>query len=165
MEQYSFVTRWSFPAPCSNVWDEISHSLDWPQWWRGVEAVIELEAGDDDGLGSLRRYTWKSALPYRLKFDMRTVRVERCIAIEGIAMGELEGRGLWTFEESGGVTSVRYDWDVKTTKAWMRILAPIARPLFNWNHDVIMKWGYEGLTRRLESRSSKEQERVEVKHG
>ena len=50
----------------------------------------------------------------------------------------------------GDATEVRYDWQVATTKAWMRLLAPIARPFFDWNHDVIMEWGRQGLVRRTE---------------
>ena len=44
---------------------------------------------------------------------------------------------------------VRYDWNVVTTKPWMNLLAPVARPLFKWNHDAVMNWGAEGLARRL----------------
>ncbi|HLE64007.1 MAG TPA: hypothetical protein VI750_12735 [Pyrinomonadaceae bacterium] len=36
-----------------------------------------------------------------------------------------------------------------TTKAWMNLLAPLARPLFSWNHDVVMGWGGEGLKKQL----------------
>ncbi|HKQ32652.1 MAG TPA: polyketide cyclase, partial [Thermodesulfobacteriota bacterium] len=43
----------------------------------------------------------------------------------------------------------RYDWQVETTKPWMNLIAPLARPIFKWNHDVVMKWGAEGLARRL----------------
>ncbi len=42
-----------------------------------------------------------------------------------------------------------YEWNVKTTKAWMNLLAPIAGPVFRWNHDTIMRWGEEGLKMRL----------------
>jgi hypothetical protein len=31
----------------------------------------------------------------------------------------------------------------------MNLLAPIARPLFEWNHNVVMSWGAEGLEKRL----------------
>ena len=31
----------------------------------------------------------------------------------------------------------------------MNLLAPLARPAFNWNHDVTMRWGAEGLARLL----------------
>ena len=34
----------------------------------------------------------------------------------------------------------------------MRALAPGARPIFEWNHDVIMRWGLEGLEDRLAGR-------------
>lgn len=31
----------------------------------------------------------------------------------------------------------------------MNLLAPLARPLFAWNHDVVMAWGLAGLLRLL----------------
>jgi hypothetical protein len=31
----------------------------------------------------------------------------------------------------------------------MNLLAPVARPIFKWNHDVVMGWGAEGLARKL----------------
>jgi hypothetical protein len=41
------------------------------------------------------------------------------------------------------------DWDVTTSKRGMNMLAPVARPVFEYNHDVVMRWGGEGLARRL----------------
>jgi len=52
-------------------------------------------------------------------------------------------------DADGEITTVRYDWKVETTKQWMNLLAPIARPFFNWNHNVVMGWGGEGLAKRL----------------
>jgi len=48
-----------------------------------------------------------------------------------------------------GVTQVRYDWRGVANKWWMRRLAWIARPLFEWNHDVVMDRGRVGLIRRV----------------
>ena len=48
------------------------------------------------------------------------------------------------------MTAVTYEWNVRTTKAWMNLLAPVARPVFAYNHDVVMRWGGEGLARRLD---------------
>ena len=45
-----------------------------------------------------------------------------------------------------------YEWNVATTKPWMNLVAPIARPIFAHNHDVVMGWGGEGLARLLGSR-------------
>jgi hypothetical protein len=111
--------------------------------------VVELEPGDEDGVGSLGRYVWKSQLPYRLVFDLRVTKVERPSFMEGTTTGELAGRGRWRLFEEGGVTAVVYDWDVRTTAPWMNVLAPAVRPLFAWNHDVVMRWGGEGLARLL----------------
>ena len=149
MKTYDFVTVWRVKAPIESVWNEIYQSHDWPTWWKGVEKVVEVHKGDEGGVGSIHRYTWKSKLPYRLSFDMKTVRIEPPRLLEGIAFGELQGRGLWQLSTQANETIVRYDWNVVTTKPWMNLLAPIARPLFEWNHNVVMNWGAEGLEKRL----------------
>ena len=149
MADYSFETLWRFRSPLAPVWELIYHSQEWPAWWRGVERVERLEPGGDDGVGALHRYTWKSKLPYRLVFDMRLTRVEPHALIEGEAVGELTGTGRWRLSHEAGVTDVRYDWNVRTTKPWMNLLAPLARPVFKWNHDVVMNWGGDGLARKL----------------
>jgi hypothetical protein len=149
---YSFVTHWAVDAPIDDVWAELYRPIDWPRWWRGVIAVDQLEAGDAAGLGSYYRIVMRSALPYRLSFNVRTTRLERPTIIEAAADGELEGLGRWTLAAERTGTAIRYDWNVATTKRWMRALAPIARPIFEWNHDVIMRWGLEGLEERLQTR-------------
>lgn len=147
---YKFVTQWKFEAPLERVLEAIEKVERWPQWWKGVVAVQQLEPGDPSGVGCVRRLSWKGALPYRLTFDIRTTRVERSQLIEGKAFGEVEGRGLWTFSYQAPWTLVRYEWEVETNKKWMNWLAPLAKPAFEWNHDVIMRWGGEGLARLLD---------------
>jgi hypothetical protein len=149
MANYEFVTIWRVKAPIERVWELIYHSENWPEWWRGVEKVEKLKEGDANHVGALFRYTWKSKLPYRLIFEMETTRVAPMSLIEGRAIGELQGAGCWRISQEGEVTTVRYDWKVETTRAWMNLLAPVARPFFSWNHDVVMAWGGEGLARRL----------------
>lgn len=149
MSDYEFITVWNIDAPVERVWNVIEDANQWPEWWKGVLSVIELQKGDDNGVGSIRRTVWRSALPYKLEFDSEVLRVERLKLIEARAFGELDGQGLWTFEATGDATRVQYDWRVKTTKAWMNFLAPVARPFFRWNHDTIMRWGEEGLKKRL----------------
>jgi len=53
-----------------------------------------------------------------------------------------------------GAGGREYDWQVSTTKKWMNIFAPIAEPLFKWNHDKVMNAGYDGLTKRLANKKS-----------
>ena len=149
MATYEFVTVWRVKAPLEKVWDLIFHSENWPEWWRGVEKVEKLKDGDVNHIGAIHRYTWKSKLPYRLIFEMESTRVLPMSLIEGHAIGELQGTGRWQLSNDGELTTIRYDWRVETTKAWMNLLSPLARPLFKWNHDVVMGWGGEGLAQRL----------------
>lgn len=152
MAEFQFVTVWRIEAPRTRVCDAISQCLHWPRWWRGVVRVEEVEPGDEDGVGSLRRFTWKGWLPYRLTFDVRVTRVVPLTVLEGRASGEVEGIGRWQFSNQGDVTEVRYDWHVRTNRPWINVLAPIARPLFKWNHDRVMRQGAEGMARLLNAR-------------
>ena len=72
--------------------------------------------------------------------------------LEGIGKGELDVKGIWQLAEDGPFTIAKYDWLVNTTKTWTNLLAPVAKPLFEWNHKVIMTWGAESLSRRLQAR-------------
>ncbi len=149
--EYAFVTKWQIKAPLPDVWEAIYHSLDWPHWWKGVEKVVELEKGNEDGIGSVREYTWKSILPYQLAFNMRLTELEKHKRMKGLAFGELEGEGEWFFEEKDGITYIRYHWTVFTNKTWMNTLAFILKPAFNYNHDVVMSWGAKGLAKKLDA--------------
>ena len=66
MTGYEFITIWELRAPLDRVWDEIYHSERSPEWWKAVEAVDPIAPGDASGIGGVRRYTWRGALPYRL---------------------------------------------------------------------------------------------------
>ncbi|WP_250490559.1 SRPBCC family protein [Caballeronia sp. INML2] len=150
--EYRFITVWRIAAPLQSVWDAIHDPSAWPHWWACVERVIEVETGARDGVGALHRYTWKGRLPYRVRFDMRVTRVEPLMSLEGEASGDVEGSGCWHFSSQNDVTIVRYEWRVRTGRGWMKLLAPIARPLFKWKHDYVMQRGAEALARRLDAR-------------
>jgi uncharacterized protein YndB with AHSA1/START domain len=152
MPSYSFLTTWCLEAPREAVWDAIWESERWPEWWRGVAGAKTMVEGDEDGVGQVGHYTWRSRLPYDLEFEMRTTRVLKPHLLEGQAQGELAGTGLWRLFEQDGetpVTAVVYEWNVSTTKPWMNLFAPIARPVFEWNHDWVMRNGGEGLAKLL----------------
>ena len=116
---------------------------------RGVEL---LDEGDPGRVGTRYRITWRSRVPYDLTFDFTVRRIEAPRLMEGDAVGELEGSGRWRLLEQDGVTAVLYEWNVRTTKRWMNAVAPVARPLFERNHDLVMRWGGEGLAQRLGAR-------------
>src|SRR5262245_55909437 len=149
MADYSFLSIWQVDAPIERVWEVIHDSPRYPQWWKYVASVEQLSPGDSHGIGAIQRYRWTTALPYSLVFESRVTRSEPPHLLEATAVGELDGLGRWELEAEGVGTAVRYTWNVRTTKPWMNLLAPLARPAFAWNHDVIMREGGEGLARWL----------------
>jgi uncharacterized protein YndB with AHSA1/START domain len=150
--EYRFLTTWLLEAERERVWEAIYDSERWPEWWKGVEEATKLEQGDESGVGQYGRYVWKAYLPYRVEFFVRTTRVERPTLLEGNATGELAGVGRWRFFEHDGLTAVLYEWNVHTTRAWMNLLAPMARRAFASNHHYVMRNGGEGLARLLGAR-------------
>ena len=148
-KDFHLITEWRLNAPIERVWALLTAVEDWPSWWPAVKRVELIEAGDETGVGALRRMTWRTALPYALSFDMRSTKVEPLTLIEGQASGELDGLGRWTLRTEGDVTLVRYDWIVAVSKPWMRLFAPIFRPVFAWNHKKVMNWGLDGIRRQL----------------
>src|ERR1051325_486056 len=100
----NLLTDWALDAPRDLIWDALMRPQEWPLWWRAVERVELLTEGDGNGVGATRRFTWRTALPYTLTFDMRTTRVEPKTMIEGRAVGELDGVGRWTLSEDGAGT-------------------------------------------------------------
>jgi uncharacterized protein YndB with AHSA1/START domain len=152
MADYRLISTWRLDAPLQRVFDAITDSLQWPQWWPGADGVEQMANGDSDGIGCQRHYVWKGRLPYRLGFVACVTRVEPLRLLEATVSGDLEGIGRWTFSEERGVTIVRHEWYVRTTRSWMNAVAPFTRTLFENNHHALMREGAHGLAQRLDAR-------------
>ncbi len=151
MRTYDLVTVWRLPAPVPQVWRILSRAGEWPRWWPYVERVEVVEPGDDRGLGARHRHCWKTCLPYRLRFELEVVRIDPFVRVETRVSGDLVGLGRCRLRGRGDATVVRYDWHVHTRRAWMNRLAPVARPVFLWNHQRVMAAGERALARLLSS--------------
>jgi hypothetical protein len=149
LNHYRFLTTWLLEGSRAATWEVLQDPVSWPEWWRGVVSVSELDGGDARRVGSRYRIAWRSRIPYELEFDFIVRRVDPPCCMAGEADGDLRGAGTWRLFEQQGVTAVVYEWNVDTTKLWMNLLRPLARPVFEYNHDAVMRWGGEGLARRL----------------
>ena len=103
MASYEFVTIWRIEAPLEEVWKEIYHTEYWPDWWKGVISVEELKQGDELAVGSIRRYTWRTKLPYKLIFDIETVKVEPMNYLEGNRAVSLKGKVYGSSQRMGKI--------------------------------------------------------------
>lgn len=145
---YRLTTRWGFDAPLDAVWNAIVDAEHWSAWWPGIDCVT-LEPGDAQGLGALRRYTCRGALPLHLRFTARVTDITPQQLIEGQACGDLVGMGRCRLGHAQGQTTVCFDWQVHATGVWLNRLAPLTQPLLRWNHDQLMRAGGRGLERHL----------------
>ncbi len=101
----------------------------------------------------LNRVMRTASARYRLTFEMQVTRIVPLQLLQADAQGELRGRGTWTLAaDNAAATRVHYEWRVCVTRRWMRLLAPLLRPAFIWNHNQVMQAGGEGLNRWLAAR-------------
>jgi uncharacterized protein YndB with AHSA1/START domain len=148
---YHLLTTWRIEAPLETVYAAVRDSRRWPDWWPGVVKVEQTADGEVDGIHSVWRYWWRGKLPYRVAFEVCVTRIERLVAIEGTTRGDLEGVGRWNFSQDGPISVVRCEWQVRSTRLWMNLIAPFARSMFIRNHAQVMAQGAEGLARLLNS--------------
>lgn len=148
MADYRFVSTWKLRAPVDDVYRLLRHPERWR--WRGLERVQRLEAGDGAGRdGDVHRFFFRAPVGYTLTFDLRTTLAEPPQLLEARSEGELEGTSRWELHEHGGVTTAVLTWTVRTTKGWMNVIAPLARPLFVWAHAVVMRRGAQDMAQVL----------------
>jgi hypothetical protein len=159
MALYHFVTDIRVAASPDDAWDVLEDPMTWPQWWRRLRVEL-IAPGRPDGVGRRYRLSFRTALPYTLTLESETTRISRPSLWEATISGELEGTGLYeVFADSGG-SRVRHTWVVATTRRWMNLLAPVARPAFAWNHAVLMRDFATGFAGRLGVALLSAQERV-----
>ncbi len=153
-DAFELLSQWRLPVERARVWRALREPSEWPRWWRYVAAVDELDRGGAGGVGARHRFHWTSRLPYSIDLVMRTLEMREPELIRARAEGDLEGEGCWRLCEAPGGTLAEYTWRVALGKSWMRVLAPLLRPVFRWNHDAVMAAGESGLRRYLAGESA-----------
>jgi uncharacterized protein YndB with AHSA1/START domain len=149
--EYVFVDEWDVDAPIEAVFDAIADATTYPAWWKPV--YIDVEAEGEPRVGLVSRQHFKGRLPYHLRTSSEITRLERPTLVEADVTGDLRGRGLWTLTPRDGRTHVRFDWRVFADKPVLRVLTPVLRPAFRWNHDWAIKRAMEGLEPYARSRA------------
>ena len=141
--EYAFVDEWDVAAPREPVFEALADARTYPEWWRPV--YISAEADGPPAMGVESRQHFKGRLPYTLKTRSRIVALDPPGRIEADVVGDLRGKGIWTLTERDGGTHVRFDWTVFADRWFLKLLTPVARPLFRWNHDWSAERCREGL--------------------
>jgi hypothetical protein len=146
---YVFRSVFELTAPRTAVFDAALAPERWLPELHHVRRVERLAPGAADGQGARYRTIVSAAAPYRLGWEMTAVRVVAPELIRWRAEGDLAGSGVWELESTGAGTRVTSTAHLRTTRWWMNLLEPVARPLFVRNHDVVMRAGVETLAGQL----------------
>lgn len=138
--RYHFITRIELSADAPSVWETLARSEEWIDWWRWLERVEILDEGNDRGVGHKVLHEVTSPLRYRLRYVGLVTKAVEPVMSRFEAGGDLEGLGQFALEETArNATLITFHWLVETPKKWMNLLAPLARPLFVWNHHRLME--------------------------
>lgn len=126
------------PAPPEAVLEAL-HELDaWTRWWPEIRESLRLD--EDRALVRIR-----STLPYDLHLFLSRRRDTETVLEAGIE-GDLRGFARFRLRPDGPrSTRLLFEEEVEVRKPLMRMLAPIARPVFRWNHARMMRSGERGL--------------------
>jgi hypothetical protein len=150
---YHLVTSWRVEGTCGEVADVLGDAAALTQWWPAVYVHVEqLAPPDARGVGQTLRVLTKGWLPYTLEWTLVVADVRYPYGFTVEATGDLTGRGVWTFVQDGSFVNVTYDWRVHADKPLLRLLSPVAWPLFAANHRWAMRQGEESLQLELRRR-------------
>jgi quercetin dioxygenase-like cupin family protein/uncharacterized protein YndB with AHSA1/START domain len=142
--EYQFVDEWDVAAPPDAVFAALEDASSYPEWWRPV--YLEAHADGPAAVGHRSTQRFKGRLPYRLRTETTTVRHEPPNLLEGDVTGDLRGRGTWTLTAlPDGGTHVRFEWRVFADRPLLRVLTPLLRPAFRWNHAWAIARARDGL--------------------
>jgi hypothetical protein len=154
--RYHFVDRWRVEGDIKEVADILEDALNLPRWWGSVYfGVREIEPGERHGIGKLISLHAGGWLPYTLRINFRTVAANYPHGFTMEATGDLQGQGIWTFEQDGSWVNVTYDWTIKANKPIIEKLSFLLKPIFRSNHNWTMNRGEESLKLELLRRRAK----------
>ena len=146
---YHFVSRWRAEGTCQEVADVIGDVESLPRWWPAVYLDVQvLEPGGAHGVGKLVSLYTKGWLPYTLRWHLRVTESRHPHGSTIQALGDFDGRGVWTFTQAGEFVDITYDWRIRARKPLLNALSFLLKPIFAANHHWAMARGEESL--RLE---------------
>jgi hypothetical protein len=156
--QFYFSEYWTFPdASPDEVWAVIADPKLTSKWWHGV--YLESQPLDSNYakpyVGLQTRVVARGFLPYKVKFITQAEKLQPGKLIEVKTVGDFEGiwRAIISKEVRG--TRVDIDWTVTVQKPFIRLLSPILKPLFAWNHYWTTPRGEAGLRVYLKEQRQK----------
>jgi uncharacterized protein YndB with AHSA1/START domain len=141
--EYVFIDEWDVDAPQERVFEALADARTYPEWWQPIYKEVESDGPPEVGRVSKQRFGAK--LPYTLSTTSKIVRMDPPNSFEVDVDGDLRGHGVWTLTRRNGSVHIRFDWRVHADRALLRVLTPVLRPVFRWNHNEAIKAAMKNL--------------------
>lgn len=156
---YVFVDKFVVPCNKETAYEYISNIEDYPRWWGKVyKRIVVVKRAMQDKPGGKYEVTVRGFLPYTLTIQNEVTLVQKPDRIEFVAVGDLEGKGTWLFNEVEGGTEIIFDWRVAANKQIIRLFSFLLKPVFRANHVFCVRRAEEGmkndLVKRAEAKTS-----------
>jgi hypothetical protein len=164
IHDYHFINHWRVEGTVEEVADIIAEPLEMPRWWPAwCLSAAQVEKGDERGVGRVVNIHAKGWMPYAIHWQLRVRESDRPRRYVVHVTGDLEGCGIWTFEQDGPFVNATLDWKVRANFPFIRYLSFLLKPLFRNNHFWAMDRGEESLRLELARRhaaTSEERARI-----
>jgi hypothetical protein len=151
VNDYHLISNWRVQGTVEEVQAIIANPGDYARWWSAAWRTVRIiEPGDANGKGCVFETMIKGWLPYRLHVVLCYAEVQPG-RIQVTSQSDLDGSGVWTFEQDGIWARVSFAWNVRVT-SFERFLSYLFKPVLSSNHHWIMAKGREGLKQELARR-------------
>ena len=158
--EYHILTVWRIPGTPEEIAEVLGAAEDLPLWWPAVYLDVRVvEPGNPRGIGRVVSLYTKGWLPYTLRWRFKVTELALPRTMEIEAIGDFEGRGIWTFDPvrsaddpAGPLTNVTYDWLIVAQKGILKHLSVVMKPIFAANHGWAMRQGERSLVIELARR-------------
>lgn len=143
LNHYRFHSEWMVDADRGTTYEALRDLVSYALWWPEVKSVVPLDS-------TRAAVVITGLLPYRLQLVLEQQSADAGAGtLKASLAGDLQGWSSWQVEENGTGCRLLYDQEVLVNKRLLRLLAPVARPVFRLNHALMMLRGERGLQRYL----------------
>jgi hypothetical protein len=148
---FRFDESWEIPsASVKEVYEVMARGELLPLWWKGVYLEAEkLTTSDGPKVGDRVRARARGFLPYELNFIVEAVELDPGRRVVVKTIGDFDGRWSAFLTSREGGVRVDLVWEVTVLRPILRLLAPLLRAAFAWNHRWTMPRGEKGLREYL----------------
>ena len=139
MTPFHFDSTWHFDVPDDRLWDAVSDTSRFPEWFPWLEA-------DHLGpltTGTVARFRIDPPLPYRLNLIVSVLAVEEGRSVDTEVSGDLVGPARLEVAPTDDGATARLVWSLVVRRPALNLLERVARPVMVWGHDAVVSRGLD----------------------